>query len=100
MRLVRERPVHEWASREKRTDRWSNDERDVRTRRETAALATASKVSAMARPPAASWSGKFTADEERQLLEDDRLAMTAISIILVCIFLLGLLLTLGAIGLS
>src|SRR5262245_9937394 len=51
-------------------------------------------------PTQPTWSSPFSPDEAQRLLNDDRFAGTAISIILVSIFLMGLLLTIGAIWLA
>jgi hypothetical protein len=46
------------------------------------------------------WTSPFSAAESQRLLDDDRFAGAAIAVILVSIFVLGLVLTIGAIWLA
>ena len=70
------------------------------------ALATPQKPLApkpLALSPAAqqpAWTSPFSAAECQRLLDDDRFAGTAIAVILVSIFVMGLVLTIGAIWLA
>jgi len=60
--------------------------------------ATQPVVEVSAAPTA--WSGSFSAAEAQQLLDEDRLAGTAIALILVSIFVVGLVLTSAALWMA